>query len=50
MMAAQQALRFDRMYACLLWVGALGWLVSGLSLAALKGVPGLRLDLEGAAR
>ncbi len=49
MMAAQQALQFDRMYACLLWVGALGWGISALSLAGIQRIPGLRLDTAGGA-
>ena len=50
MMAAQQALQFDRMYACLLWVGVLGWVVSELSLAGVRSIPGLRLEAVGDAR
>lgn len=50
MMAAQQALQFDRMYACLLWVGVLGWVVSELSLAGVRRIPGLRLEAVGDAR
>lgn len=50
MMAAQQALQFDRMYACLIWVGALGWAISELSLAGIKWIPGLRLEAAGGAR
>lgn len=44
MMAAQQALRFDQMYASLLWVGILGWGISELSLASIKWIPGVRLE------
>ncbi len=47
MMAAQQALQFARMYACLLWVGLLGWAISELSLKGIKSIPGLRLDAVG---
>lgn len=47
MMAAQQALRFDQMYACLLWVGILGWGISELSLAAIKWIPSVRMEKEG---
>lgn len=47
MMAAQQALQFDRMYACLLWVAALGWAISEASLAAIQRIPGLRLETGG---
>ncbi len=50
MMAAQQALQFDRMYACLLWVGALGWALSEVSLAGIQRIPGLRLEPVGGAR
>lgn len=50
MMAAQQALQFDRMYACLIWVGALGWAISELSLTGIKWIPGLRLEAAGGAR
>lgn len=50
MMAAQQALQFDRMYACLLWVGALGWAISEASLAGIQWIPGLRLEAAGGAR
>lgn len=50
MMAAQQALQFDRMYACLLWVGAIGWALSEVSLAGIKWVPGLKLEPVGGAR
>jgi ABC-type nitrate/sulfonate/bicarbonate transport system permease component len=50
MMAAQQALQFDRMYACLLWVGAIGWAISEVSLAGIKLVPGLRLEAAGGVR
>lgn len=50
MMAAQQALQFDRMYACLLWVGVMGWVVSELSLAGVRRIPGLRLEAVGDAR
>lgn len=46
MMAAQQALRFDQMYASLLWVGFLGWAISALSLAGIRRVPGVRLDTD----
>lgn len=45
MMAAQQALRFDQMYASLLWVGFLGWAISALSLAGIKRIPGVRLGV-----
>lgn len=47
MMAAQQALQFDRMYACLLWVASLGWAISEASLAAIKRIPGVRLNAGG---
>lgn len=43
MMSAQQALRFDQMYAHLLWVGFLGWAISALSLAGIQRLPGVRL-------
>jgi ABC-type nitrate/sulfonate/bicarbonate transport system permease component len=50
MMAAQQALQFDRMYACLLWTGGLGWAISEVTLAGIKWIPGIRLDATGGAR
>ncbi len=50
MMAAQQALRFDRMYACLLWVGVLGWALSELSLAGIRWMPGVNPEPLGGAR
>lgn len=50
MMAAQQALQFDRMYACLVWVGVLGWGISEISLVGIKLIPGLRLDMDGGSR
>ncbi len=48
MMAAQQALQFDRMYVNLLWVGLLGWGISTVSLAAVRRIPGVRLEAVGA--
>lgn len=49
MMAAQQALQFDRMYANLLWVGFLGWGISAATLAGVRRIPGVRLGVGGAA-
>jgi ABC-type nitrate/sulfonate/bicarbonate transport system permease component len=37
MMSAQQALRFDEMYAQLLWIGVVGWAVSALAQRLLRG-------------
>lgn len=36
MMSAQQALRFDEMYAQLLWIGVTGWAVSALAQRLLR--------------
>jgi NitT/TauT family transport system permease protein len=37
MMSAQQALRFDRMYAQLVWIGVVGWGVSVLAEKLMRG-------------
>lgn len=47
MMAAQQALQFDRMYANLLWVGFLGWAISAATWAAVSRMPGVNLGAGG---
>jgi ABC-type nitrate/sulfonate/bicarbonate transport system permease component len=47
MMAAQQALQFDRMYANLLWVGLLGWGISAATMAGVRRIPGVRLGAGG---
>jgi NitT/TauT family transport system permease protein len=49
MMSAQQALRFDQMYAQLLWIGLMGWGVSVLSQKALERWPGALPAGRGAA-
>ncbi len=41
MMSAQQALRFDQMYAQLLWIGVIGWGISKLSQRLVKSWPGM---------
>lgn len=47
MMAAQQALQFDLMYANLLWVGVLGWSLNTLTYRVLMRLPVARVSLEG---
>jgi ABC-type nitrate/sulfonate/bicarbonate transport system permease component len=47
MMAAQQALRFDHMYAQLLWIGLVGWAVSAASQKALERMPGVAPAAQG---
>lgn len=49
MMAAQQALQFDRMYANLLWVGVLGWAISAATTAGVRRLPGINLGQGGLA-
>lgn len=44
MMSAQQALRFDQMYAQLLWIGIVGWALSGLTQKLLAHWPGAKLS------
>lgn len=41
MMSSQQALRFDQMYAQLLWIGVIGWGISKLSQRLVKSWPGM---------
>jgi ABC-type nitrate/sulfonate/bicarbonate transport system permease component len=45
MMSAQQALRFDQMYAQLLWIGAVGWALSGLTQKLLAHWPGVNVSM-----
>lgn len=47
MMAAQQALRFDEMYARLVWIGLTGWLVSAASQALVDRLPTVRSLRDG---
>lgn len=51
MIAAQQALQYDRMYALLLWLGLMGWALSYFSQAALlRSSVAYRLEQKGGAR
>jgi ABC-type nitrate/sulfonate/bicarbonate transport system permease component len=43
MMSAQQALRFDQMYAQLVWIGIVGWALGILSQKLLENWPGVNL-------
>lgn len=45
MMASQQAMRFDLMYAYLLWVGVVGWSLSAASFRAVRLHPAARNSL-----
>jgi NitT/TauT family transport system permease protein len=47
MMSAQQALRFDEMYAQLVWIGVVGWGVSVAAEKLLRG-PGAASGAAGA--
>jgi NitT/TauT family transport system permease protein len=46
MMSAQHALRFDAMYALLLWIGVVGWAASALAGRLLRG-PGEAAGVQG---
>ncbi|WP_421954391.1 ABC transporter permease [Polaromonas sp.] len=44
MMSSQQALRFDEMYAQLLWIGLIGWGISKLSQRLVQSWPGMAVQ------
>ena len=49
MMSSQQALRFDQMYAQLLWIGLIGWLISNTSQRLVQRWPGMQAMTQGTA-